>query len=76
MSFEFCDLSVKIAPDLKKKSFRYEKFQKLGVIFNFSLKKWGLWVTVRNFVKNMGSLGEIVKIYGVLVEGDAKKWGS
>ena len=79
---KFCNLSVKIAPDIWRKnrfSSSCEKFPKLGVIsrlnFNFS-EKLGSWVTAHNFEKkNMGSLGELVKIYGSLGEGDAKNGG-
>ena len=56
---KFCDLSVKIAPDLKKKfGFRYKKIQlKIG--------RHLVTVKISNFLKKWGSLGGSVKIYGV-----------
>ncbi len=66
------DLSLKIAPDLKEKwvfvvfvAKNFKNWASFGVKMSIFLKKWGLWVTAHNFVKNMGYLGEIVKIYGV-----------
>ncbi len=57
----FCDLLVKIAPDLKKKiGFRFEKFQKMGVIWRQNFKfseKLGLWVTAYNFCLKYGVFG-------------------
>ena len=64
---KLCDLSMKIAPDLKEKKSvfvtkNFKNWASFGVKISIFLTKWRLLVTAHNFVKTMRSLGEIVKI--------------
>ncbi len=67
---KLCDLSVKIAPDVKENRFSLQKKFKYWAPFGikisiFSEQMGALGDTTQFCEKNMGSLGEIVKIYGV-----------
>ena len=72
---KFCDLSVKVAPDLKFKEkigFRFEKkiknWASFGVKISIFLKKWGLWMTAHNFCgKIWGLWVRLEKYMGLLV---------
>ncbi len=76
---KFCDLSVKITPDLKKKlvfvAKRFKNWVSLASKFQFFRKIVALGGDSTQFCKTMRSLGEIVKNMLFLGEGDAKNEG-